>query len=394
MRVVAPAVGVTPIDRGWENLGSGHLGLFTSSWEIIEENPDYWYGKAGAFWFAYEAAIGGRENMVRVLGLQDDYKDEWPLDGEWFMDRGEEVSGGNLDELFLTWVYNRDTAAPLLASRRAAHNAAGPIRLRAAVHGFAGLPTDIQDNLDRWQFSSVPNQAAAAGKVLDDYEALMLEVTALGLPQIDNVKNAWNTTNTAGVASVITEQRNAFRAIKNSTTVLADETEDAPSLKQLAEARDKWAEGDLAEATRLAAAAATTSFNEDAAVKMIALAKEKQATFKAGFLGRIGLLMKDPAADIARAEAAYEAGDPTRAMELAQGAYKAWDTADRNGLIRLSGLMGIMCVLSGGVWWLLRRLDDSGPAVRVDPYAAQGGHNLGDAESRRPSWKDWENSNH
>jgi hypothetical protein len=55
--------------------------------------------------------------------------------------------------------------------------------------------------------------------------------------------------------------------------------------------------------------------------------------------------------------------------------------------------MGIMCMISGGVWWLLRRLDDPDPKLRLDPYAVQGGHNLGDAEERRPSWKDWENSN-
>jgi hypothetical protein len=394
MRVVAPGMGIAPYDRGWENLGTGQLGQFRSSWDIIETNPDYWYGKAGAFWFAYEAAIGGRENMNRVLGLQDDYKDSWPLDGEWFMDRGEEVSGANLDQLFLTWVYNPDTAAPLLQSRRAAHEAVAPLRARAVELGFAGLPTDLQSSLDQWQFRGVTSQVAEASKLLDEYGGLVAEANAIGLPQIDNVKNAWNTMSVNGVAGVLREQQNALRAIGNSTKVLEHETEDSPSMKQLGEARAKWAEGDLGEATRLGAAAATTSFNEDAAVKMIALAKEKQATFKAGFLGRIGLLWKDPAGDIGRAEAAYEAGDPTKAMELAEGAYKAWDTADRSGLIRLSGLMGIMCVLSGAVWWLLRRLDEPDAPARVDPYAATGGHNLGDPEARRPNWKDWENSNH
>ncbi|MEX1104138.1 MAG: hypothetical protein WED87_07800, partial [Dehalococcoidia bacterium] len=305
-----------------------------------------------------------------------------------------EVSGANLDELFLTWVYNRDTASPLIQSRREAHTAVGPLRARAVDYGFAGLPTDLQQNLDHWQFTSVPNQVAEATIVLDDYAKLVAEVEAAGLPQIDNVKNAWHTQNIRGVAGVVLDQENALRAIMNSTRVLEHETEGAPSLRQLADARAKWAEGDLVEATRLGAAAATTSFNEDAAVKMIALAKEKQATFKAGFLGRIGLLWKDPAGDIIRAEEAYAAEDPTKAMELAEGAYKAWDTADRAGLIRLSGLMGLMCVLSGGVWWLLRRLDEPDQTQRLDPYAATGGHNLGDPDERRPSWKDWENSNH
>jgi hypothetical protein len=168
----------------------------------------------------------------------------------------------------------------------------------------------------------------------DDYLQLAAEVEAAGLPQIENVKNAWNTSSIREVAGVIVNQRNALNAIVNSTRVLEHEEADSPSLQELEEARLKWAEGDLSEATRLGAAAATTSFNEDAAVKMIALAKEKQATFKAGFLGRIGLLWKDPAGDITRAEEAYAAGDPTKAMKLAEGAYKAWDTADKSGLIR------------------------------------------------------------
>ena len=390
-RVIAADLNVQPRDWMWESFGyKDPIGMWWNGSAITE--PYYWYGKSGAFWFEYEKAIGGRENMTKVLSLIDDYEEDWGLDGEWFLDRGEEVSGANLDNLFLMWVYNPDTAGALIASRREAHTVLAPLRTRLGELGFAGLPTDLQQNLDEWQFRAVPGQAAGATKVLDDYVALMAEVEAMGLPQIDNLKNAWNTMTVNGVAGVLREQQNALRAIANSTKVLEHETEDSPSMKQLGEARAKWAEGDLGEATRLGAAAATTSFNEDAAVKMIALAKEKQATFKAGFLGRVGLLWKDPAGDIARAEEAYDAGDPTKAMELAEGAYKTWDTADRGGLIRLSGLMGLMCVLSGAVWWLLRRLDEPDAAARVDPKAATGGHNLGDPEARRPNWKDWENS--
>jgi hypothetical protein len=229
--------------------------------------------------------------------------------------------------------------------------------------------------------------------VLDDYVKLVAEVEAAALPQLDNVKNSWNTQSVSGTAGVITDQENALNAIVNSTRVLEHETAGSPSMKQLDQARVKWSEGNLAEAGRLAAMAVTTSYNEDAAIKMIALAKERQATFKAGFLGRIGLLFEDPAGDVEQAQQAYDAGDPTKALALAQGAYETWDGADRTGLMRLSALMAIMCVISGAIWWLLRRLDDADPSVRRDPYAAAGGHNLGDADERRPSWKDWENSN-
>ncbi|MGH2608831.1 MAG: hypothetical protein ACRDHF_07030, partial [Tepidiformaceae bacterium] len=388
---LAPELGYSLYDRMWDSWGyRDPLATWYNGSSVY--NSDYWYGKSEAFFAAYETALGGRQGMQNLLSLMDDYEGEWPLDSHWFMDRGEEISGANLDGLFLMWVYNKDTAAPLIASRRAAHDAAGPLRMRVAVLGWAGLPTDIQQNLDDWQFNGIPDQIAAASSLMDDYLQLAGEAEAAGLPQLDNMKNAWNTGSISDIRGVIVNQRNALNAIMNSTRVLEHEEADSPSLKQLAEARQKWAEGDLAEATRLGAAAATTSFNEDAAVKMIALAKEKQATFKAGFLGRIGLLWQDPAGDITRAEEAYAAGDPTKAMDLAEGAYKSWDTADRTGLMRLSALMGIMCLLSGGVWWLLRRLDEPDETHRVDPYAVQGGHNLGDPESRRPNWKDWENS--
>ena len=390
-RVIAGQLGVQPRDWEWQSFG--HTDPISTWWNGSSiTNPYYWYGKSGAFWFEYEKAIGGRENMTRVLSLVDDYEADWPLDGEWFMDRGEEVSGANLDELFLGWVYNRDTATALLKSRRDAHTAVAPLRVRAAELGFTGLPTDLQENLDQWQFGSVQGQVADATKVLDDYVTLIAAIDAAGLPHLDYVKNAWNTRSTRGVSGAIMDQQNALNAIVNSTIVLNHETEDSPSMKQLAEARVKWAEGDLAEAARLGAMAATTSFNEDAAVKMIALARETEATFSAGFFGRIGLIGKDPGGDVDRAQAAYDAGDPTKAMGLAQGAYESWNGADRAGLMRLSALAVVMCILSGIVWWLLSRLDESDAKVRRDPYAATGGHSLGDADSR-PSWKDWENSN-
>ncbi|MGH8429297.1 MAG: hypothetical protein ACREUF_02735, partial [Solimonas sp.] len=287
----------------------------------------------------------------------------------------------------------RETATSLVQSRRTAHNTVAPLRARVAGIVFAGLPTDLQKTLDEWQFGNIPAQVATATTLLDDYLKVVAQVDAVGLPQLDNVRLAWNSRRMDETRTVIGDQRNALDAITNSMRVLEEEEPGSPSLKQLAEAKQKWAEGDLPEATRLGVAAATTSFNEDAAIKMMALAKEKKATFQAGFLGRIGLIWEDPDGDLKRAQEAYDAGYPTRAMELAQSAYEAWDTADRSGLMRLSGLMGLMCLLSAGVWWLLRRLDEPDEQRRLDPYAAKGGHSLGDPEERRPNWQDWENTN-
>ncbi|HEX6031156.1 MAG TPA: hypothetical protein VFY90_06975, partial [Tepidiformaceae bacterium] len=392
-RIIGPEIGVTPYPMNWQATGyTDPLATWHDGSSIVD--PNYWYGKAGDFWFAYEAAIGGRENMMRVVAQIDDYEKSWPLDGEWFLDRGEEVSGANLDDLFLTWVFNRETAAPLLAQRRAAHDAVAPLRTRATEFGFEGIPEDIQENLNHWSFNSVAGQVAEANKVLDDYTKLVADFTAVGLPPIDNVKKSWNTGTVRETRGVMADQQQALDAIVNTTRVLENEEPNSPSMKQLAEARDKWAAGDLDGAARLAATAATTAFNEDAALKLIALAKEKQAKFTPSFVGRIGLIGKDPAGQIHRAEEAYAAGDPTKALDLAQSAFKTWDGADRTGLQRLAILMFGMCLLCGGVFWLLRRMDgDDDLDITLDPDAARGGHNLGDPEARRPSWRDWENTN-
>lgn len=392
-QTLARDLGVDTRDWGWQATGyTDPIGLWWNGSSV--RNPYYWYGKSAAFWFAYRDAVGGSENMTRVLSLVDDYEADWPLDGEWFVDRGEEISGANLDELFLTWVYNRDTAGPLFKSRREAQTLVAAVRTRSAEFGFVGLPIDLQENLDQWTFNGVPAQVNQANALMDEYTRLAGEVEAAGLPQLDNVKRAWNTERMKDIAEVIADQRQALDAIVNSTRVLANESPDAPSLKQLAEARQKWAEGDLDTATRLGAQAATTSFNEDASIKMIALALEKQASFKPSFLGRIGVMWKDPDGQLRAAEEAANAGDPNKALELSQSAFRTWDNADREGIMRLSILMGVMCLLSFGVWWLLRRLDDGQPKLKfqADPYAATGGHSIGDPEGRKPSWRDWENT--
>src|SRR5690606_20678831 len=104
-----------------------------------------------------------------------------PADGRWFQDAGEWASGANLDALFLDWVYVRDTAAPLLAERRAAHELVATVIARTTPMGFAGLPTDLEANLSLWQFRPIAGQVANAQAVLDTYDAVAAQATAAGL---------------------------------------------------------------------------------------------------------------------------------------------------------------------------------------------------------------------
>src|SRR5205085_10975393 len=102
MRTVAPSLGFTPIDRKWQSFKyTDTLATWMTSSPV--GNPDYWYGKAGSFWFAYEKAIGGPGNIKKVLAQLAGPAE--PIDARRFMDMGEDVSGAKLDKLFLDWVF-------------------------------------------------------------------------------------------------------------------------------------------------------------------------------------------------------------------------------------------------------------------------------------------------
>jgi hypothetical protein len=95
--------------------------------------------------------------------------------------------------------------------------------------------------------------------------------------------------------------------------------------------------------------------------------------------------MADPEGDLSAAEAAYGQGDYAKALKLSRSAYDTWEGADDRGLMRLAIAAGLMCALSTGVWWGLRRLEPKKRAPVASP-----GHSLGDDHG--PRWKDWENN--
>lgn len=385
MRTLAPSMGYEQRTFKWQDTGyKDNLALWQGGSLITD--GEYWYGKSEAFFFAYQQAIGGPEKMHEVLAKSGDTKSPLaPFDGRWFMDRGEEVSGANLDSLFLQWVFNPATAPATLAERRAAHDTVKPLRDRAAQLGFTGLPTDLQSNLDAWAFTGIANQVAQANAVLDSYLAVAKLSQDSNLPAPDAVARSWNTGSMARTQGVIDEQRQAIESITGAGIQLKNEAADSPALKQLAEARDKYAEGDFPGAKSLASNSTATAFNQVAAGKLIELAKAKRAAYHPSFFSRIGMLFSDPGGDLAAAEGAYASGDAEHALKLAKSAYNGWDDASTRGIWRLAILAAIMCSLSVGVWWLLHRLDRSpaihrnGPGHYIDPADLQFG------------WKDLEN---
>jgi hypothetical protein len=386
-RVLAPELGITPFDRKWESFGyKDPLATWYNGSPI--QNPNYWYGKAGAFWFAYESAVGGRDVMKYILARAADDPRPLPRDGRWFMDAGERTSDLNLDSLFLGWVFNPDTAEQMLQQRRDAWTLARGLEIEAVARGLTGIPADITANLNDWTFGGVEGQVNQGRDILVAYDAVRLAAADASLALVDPLPAAWPTQTVPVLAGMVADQRQAIDAIVNAAKELGDQPAGSAPAARLTEARDSYAAGKFADARRLASVAVTTLADSGTAETLLARAKEAQANFEGGFLDRVGLFMKDPDRKLADAEAAYAAGDPARAMKLAAGAIDAWDHASSRGVQRLAILFGVMAALCIGAWWLLQRLsrDDEEPAST----ARRQGHYL--PEHPDSSWRDWENS--
>ena len=384
--VLLPEFGLSATDLGWQKFPVNYP-LLTWQNNLGALGP-YFYGRSGAFWFAYETAVGGRENMTAILGRVDDEPSLWPLEAGWFMDQGEWVGGKNLDAVFLEWVFQPLTAKTLLETRRAAHDQVRELQARAATMGLYGMPSDIYDNLLAWVFDPVAGQVAKANKVLDSYAEVTALSTEAGLGTPDGVAKVWGKKKVSESSVVVEEQRQAIATILSSTKELEGASDDSIAKKKLAEAREKYAAGDYAGAKAAAAGGVTAAFNEVAAGKMIQIAREKQEAFSPNFFGRIGMFWADPDGDLAAAEQALKDGDGNKALELSQAAYESWDGATQRGIQRLAMAAGVMCALTFAVWFILRRLD--GPSA---PAKKPGqGHYLEESAERRSSWRDWENS--
>ncbi|GIW13936.1 MAG: hypothetical protein KatS3mg062_1375 [Tepidiforma sp.] len=384
-RVIAPQVGVTVRALDWK---SAEVSYPLAAWgTTMTGSPEYWYGRSGDFWFAYEEAIGGRQNMTTVLSRIDDEPALWRLKEGWFMDQGEFLSDRNLDQLFLEWVFVPETAKPLLEQRRAAHDLVRGLRIRAEEAGLgAGIPSDIYNNLIAWVFEPVAGQVAEGDRLIAAYGSARALASAAGLQVPDAIAVSWGKARLSETARLIEDMRQAVVAIQAAEAQLADEPADSPFRAGITDARTLFEQGDFVGARTAASSGVTGRVNADAAAKLIQLAREKRDTFSPGFFARIGMLFTDPDAKLRDAEAALAEGDGTRALELAREAYETWDGASARGIQRLATLAAIMGALSFAVWLLLRRLENPPAAKKLGQ-----GHYI-EADVRRGSWKDWENT--
>lgn len=353
--IVAGQMGVPLYKRPWDQKGyADPLAMWFNGSKI--QDPDYWYGKAEAFWTAYEQTIGGRGAMTSVLSRLNTDSVDRPLDGQWFMNRGEEVSGANLDTLFLTWVFNPVTAPPLLADRREAMNRVASLREKAAVVGLSGTPTDILSNLEEWYFSPVAGQVREGEAIVAEYAELLEEMVRAGFTPPTVVPETWGSRPLAETRARVRDQRKAFEALLGARIRLAEEPVPSDQAK-LDEAMVAFAAGEFTTATQLAAAAATRAVTGDTAVKLIELAREKRDGFHPNFFQKLGMIGKSPDKDLAAAEEALAAGDTSTALQRAQAAYDGWHGAQSRGFLWAAILTGVTCAVTLVAAWLIRRVD-------------------------------------
>lgn len=381
-QVLSAQYGIPVIPWGWESLGyTDPVGRWRAGSEISD--PAYWYGKSAAFWFAYESAIGGRDNMTAVLGQVDDAQEQWPLGGRWFMDAGERVSNVNLDALFLEWVFAPETATEALLERRAVWDARGALTMEAASRGLSGEPAGIRPNLDTWNFDAATRDIAAARSALLNYDNAVGEAAAAGLPMVpEAIQAAWAEGSLTELRAIIEEQRTAIRTIADSVEALAAQPENPLALAALERAREAYRAGDFSTAAEQASQAVTDSLNLAAAGRMIEAAEARQAEFDPNFMSNVGLLWRDPAAQLQDARLAYEEGRGTDALRLATAAYETWGGAQRDGMFRLALAAGAACALFVLVAFVI------GKRQAKLAVAAQHAESI----ANRSTWRDLENT--
>jgi len=390
LRTVGPEIGLTPYVPDWSSLGyTDPLSTMYNGSSVYD--PDYWYGRAGAFWIAYEAAVGGRDNMTMVLAQIDDDPGRYPLDGRWFIDAGEAVSGANLDQLFLDWVWQPAYARPLLAERRAAYDLVNALEAEAAELGLTGIPSDIQANLVEWSFSPVAGQVDRARDVLAEYRDLLAATDAAGLTRTADVAERWATTSIAASDGLVAKHSETVSLVVRAGEGLDGLDADHPAFTEIQEARVAYNDGDLEAAGQHATAAMAEVYNVGASARMIAIATEEQTAFTNGFFKRVGLLWSDPDQDLTVAREAYAQGDYATALGKSRAAFEAWNGARARGLQRLAMMAAVMGGLSLLTWWVLVRMDRGGRLA-----VSYSGHRLerdGTEGTRsKPSWRDWENT--
>ncbi|HEY5639553.1 MAG TPA: hypothetical protein VIW01_05835 [Dehalococcoidia bacterium] len=233
-----------------------------------------------------------------------------PAGSKRYMDVLEEVSGRNLDSLFLLWVFPEWSQA-LIEERREARDRYEAVAARLAAEGLPETPLEpLREALLDWRF-------AVAQSLTDTLEA-----------DIDRALDL----------------QAELRGLKD----------DADSLglavpESIAAAISGWdfgAADDLLESAR-------------AALGAYGIARERVAEPRS-LWQRFGLLGEDPDRELAKARQAFDEGHFQRSRERSAAAVDMLDDASRSAMVRLllvAGIFAAFAVAIGVAYWIamLRR---------------------------------------
>jgi hypothetical protein len=205
-----------------------------------------------------------------------------PPDWRGLLDLLEDQTGKTYNDLWRTWVV-RPGEASLLAERAAARRQYDAVVTRA---GKWQLPPIVRQAMRAWQFEQATELLGAADAALDDREAVTTAAAHAGLRAPRTLETAFE--GDAGFAAAAAEADAELMTIEAYVA-----------------ARD----------SRLA---------------------------DPGLIEQVGLWWTTPEPDLARAGAAFAAGDLRRSVEASVAARFAWENADDVGRSRLTTILAAM----------------------------------------------------
>ncbi len=233
-----------------------------------------------------------------------------PADSRRYMDLLEEASGGNLDSLFLLWVFPESSRA-IVKERRVARDRFDAVAARLAEEGLAEEALQAaREAIADWRFSAALGELDAVeaniGRFLEvqsELQDLEEDARTLGL----ELPQSFAAAVSGGDLDAADDQIAAARAALGAYGVASE---------RLAEPRNVWQ--------------------------------------------RFGLLFDDPDDELAKAREAFESGRFERVRDHAAAAIETVDDASRSAMLRLLVVAGGFSAFAGGIgvaYWvaLLRR---------------------------------------
>ncbi len=227
-----------------------------------------------------------------------------PADSRRYMDVLEDVSGRDVDSLFLVWVFS-ESSRPLVEERREARDRFAEIESRLIDEGVSEESLDAAwEAILDWRFAGARSEMDAVeaniGRALelqDELRGLKDDADALGLAVPESIAAAISSWDFDGADDLIESAREAMGAY-------------GVARERLDEPRNLWQ--------------------------------------------RFGLLGDDPEGELAKARDAFEEGRFGRSQDRSAAAIDIVDDASRSAMLRLlvvAGIFSALAVAIGAAYW-------------------------------------------